>query len=151
MDTKKLLSFLIIAREHTYAGNSGEMTPIIDGHKQYEYRDGDWMYRDMYIVGSERFVGYETIYYKAKPVWSMSYFGNFSGMSENGADTILRKAMLANGKTTRLWQSVDWQEGNFHYQCDGAGSGIEEIKGNEKIVYKDHVLYYFFYTGGIVA
>ncbi len=105
----------------------------------------------MYVVGGGRFVGIETIFLEAKPVWSMSYFGNFSAMSEKGADAILRKAMIANSETTRLWHTVDWKDGDYHYRCEGEGSRIDEIRGNEKIIHNNRVLYYFSYAGGFVG
>ena len=151
MDSKKLLKFLILARLRTYAGNTGEVTPVFAGHKQYEYTEGTWMYRDVYVVGSGRFVGGETIYFESKPVWSMSYFGNFSAMTEEGADTILRKAMLANAKNIRLWYPVIWSDGAFTYRCSGEGKNIEEFRGNEEVVFSGKRLYYFSYAGGLVA
>jgi len=151
MDTKKLLSFLISARSHTYAGNTGEVSPVFAGHKQYEYTDGAWLYRDMYVVGNGRFVGCETIHQEAKPVWSMSYYGNFSAMTEEGADKILRQAMIANVEKTRLWYSVEWNDGKFVYQCEGAGSDIVEIRGTEVITCSNIRLYTFIYAGGLVG
>lgn len=151
MDTHALLLFLITARSRTYAGNTGEVKPTVSGYKQYEYVEDKFAYRDMYVVGGGRFVGIETIFLEAKPVWSMSYFGNFSAMSEKGADAILRKAMIANSETTRLWHTVDWKDGDYHYRCEGEGSRIDEIRGNEKIIHNNRVLYYFSYAGGFVG
>lgn len=151
MDTQKLLYFLISARARTYAGNSGEVPSVLAGHKQYEYTDGLWTYKDIYVVGNGRFVGSETIYFASKPVWSMSYFGNFSAMSEEGADKILRKAMLANIEKTRLWYEVSWSDEKFTYHCEGKGVNIEEIRGNEEVLFSGARLYYFTYAGGIIG
>ncbi len=151
MNTEGLLQFLISARTHTYAGNTGEVPTLIEGHKQYEYKDGEWLYRDMYTVGDGRFVGVETVYLRSKPIWSMSYFGNFSAMTEKGADTILRKAMTANVEKTRLWHSVTWKDEKFTYHCEGSGRDIHEICGAEDVMVSKKRLYYFTYAGGSVG
>lgn len=151
MDTNTLVNFLILARTNTYAGNTGEVKSVLSGHKQYEFTDGDWVYRDMYVVGNGRFVGTETVYLKSKPVWGMSYFGNFSAMTEEGADTILRKAMSANVAKTRLWHKVAWNDGEFTYHCEGIGDNIEEIRGTEDVVLSGAKLYYFTYAGGLIG
>lgn len=149
IDTDRLTEFLLVAREKTYAGDAGKVEPAFREARQHEYKDGEWLYRDIYYVGAGRFAGLETVYHKDMPVWSMSYFGNFGAMSEEEADRILRGALIAKKDETRLWTKVTWKQGNFRYVCDGYGS-IEELGGQEEIHKGRNRVYYFYYAGGIL-
>ena len=77
MDKNKLTQFLLKARTKTYAGHSGRVKPLLVGSKQLEYKEDNWLYRDIFNIGNNKFAGLETIYFKNKPIWSMSYYGNF--------------------------------------------------------------------------
>jgi hypothetical protein len=88
-----LEKFLLKSRTKTYAAAIGKSGPLLPGSVQYEYNEGDYSYRDVYYIGNGIFPGLETILYKENPVWSMSYFGDFSKMTEEQADTMLRKGV----------------------------------------------------------
>ena len=150
MDKKDLLQFLLSARTKTYAAANGSTEALLDGSVQYEYRKDNWFYRDVYFIGNAIFPGLETVYYKNKPVWSMSYYGNFSKMSEEEADTMLRRALIDNWKTTRIYKKVEKDYGNFTYFCDGNGS-IDELGGTEEITVKGKLVYHFYYAGGYIG
>lgn len=150
MNKKKLQDFILIARTKTYATAEGKTKALLDGSVQYEYKDGDWFYRDIYFIGNGVFPGLETVYYKNKPVWSMSYYGNFNKMTEEQADTMLRKALMDNWKTTRLGSRVEKDYGEFRYLCDGNGS-IDELSGTEEIYVDKKVVYFFYYAGGFIG
>ena len=152
MDKKKLLQFLITARENTYAGGKGNVKSAFSGSYQLEYEQKDWSYRDVYNLGNGIFIGLETLYFKSKPVWSMSYFGNFRKMTEREIDEILRGALIANKDKTRLWHNVKWKKDDYGYTCtpDGPGS-IDEMGGYEKITKKGKKVYHLFYAGGFIG
>lgn len=149
MNNKNLTRFLVDARAKTYAGDSGKVDPILKGSVQLEFKKDNWLYRDIYNNGSGKFAGLETVYYLDKPVWSMSYFGNYQKLSEEEADSILRKALVAKKDQTRLWKDVKVSLDSYLYTCEGYGS-IEEIGGTEKIIKKGIEVYYLYYAGGIV-
>ncbi len=152
MDKKKLLAFLIEARSKTYAGSGGKVKPAFNGAYQLEYRQGDWFYRDFYNLGNAIFMGLETIYFKGKPVWSNSYYGNFKGMTEKEIDDILRQALIKNKNKTRLWHQVEWKKGNFKYVCTpDYQKGIEEVAGLEEIYKGKEKVYFLFYAGGFIG
>jgi hypothetical protein len=63
---EEFLRFLLEAerletKRRTYAAQGDEATvpPVLLGAKQLEWREGDWLYRDLY-VGMAYFVGQET-------------------------------------------------------------------------------------------
>lgn len=150
MKKQLLADFLIKARTKTYAGDSGKTTPLLSGSVQLEYRVNTLLYRDIFYVGNGRFAGLETIYSENKPVWIMSYFGNFSAMSEKELDAILRKALIANPQT-RMWKTIKWQSGEFTYVCEADANGsMDELSGSETIAKKGTSVYYFYYAGGLI-
>ncbi len=151
MDKEKLLQFLLKARTKTYAGGGGKVKPALKDAEQLEYQKEDWLYRDFYYNGNGIFMGLETVYYKDKAMWSMSYYGNFQKMSETEVDSILRKALQENWQTARTWQSVEWEHDEYRYVCEPDFDGsIDEMAGSEKIFKNGEEVYYFWYAGGII-
>jgi hypothetical protein len=145
-----LEQFLLRARTKTYAAGTEGVDPLLPGSVQYEYVEGDYLYRDLYYLGNGIFPGLETIFYKAKPVWCMSYFGDFSGMSEQQADAMLRQALMDTWATTRLYNRVEKDYGNFRYVCDGQGT-IDELSGIEELWIGQDKVYFFNYSGGYIG
>ncbi len=150
MNKQLLESFLLKARSKTYAAADSKSKSILSGSVQYEYEDGDFLYRDIYYIGNGIFSGLETIYFKDAPVWSMSYFGNFSKMTEEQADEMLRKALIENWDKTRTYNLVEKDYGDFTYSCDGQGS-IDELSGTEEIHVGDDTVFFFYYAGGFIG
>jgi Domain of unknown function (DUF5680) len=134
-----LVEFIQKAKIATYAaqGDEASLSPMIPDSKQLEYREGDFLYRDVY-VGMFRFAGQEIVYQSGKAVWSMSYAGGLSPeCPREKAKQIyefLREALTQVPKDlplrgpTSLARSED-----FRYQCLVEGvfeafHGIEEIR-----------------------
>ena len=152
MNKVKLQEFLIKARTKTYASGEGKVKPVLLGSVQLEYKEKGWLYRDVYFIGNGIFAGLETIYFQKKPVWSMSYFGNFKSLSEEEIDRILRKALTENANKTRLWNLVEWEFENYKYICEAdSKSNINELGGSEKILKNDQQVYFFYYAGGFIG
>ncbi|OGM15907.1 hypothetical protein A2V56_04795 [Candidatus Woesebacteria bacterium RBG_19FT_COMBO_42_9] len=152
VNKKKLVTFLTGARANTYAAGKGKVKPVFPGSTQLEYKEGDWLYRDIYNLGNKIFVGLETVYFKGKPVWSMCYYGDFKKMTEKEIDEILREALIKYKDKVRLWYQVEWKNKNFKYICTpDSREGIEEVSGLEEI-YKDREkVYYLYYAGGLIG
>ncbi|MBI1982448.1 MAG: hypothetical protein HYY87_02450 [Candidatus Levybacteria bacterium] len=153
MDKKEALSFLLKARSKTYAGGKGEVRPVFPKLHQLEYREKDFLYRDIYNMGNGIFMGFENVYFKNKPVISTSYFGNFVKTTEEEVDKILRRALIENWETTRLWHNVEWKSKNYTYLCeaDTSSGSLDEFSGSEKILKDTKQIYYFYYAGGFIG
>jgi len=149
LNKEELLQFLLKARTKTYAGAGGKAQPAFNGSIQLEHRERDWFYRDVYYAGPKVFMGLEAIYHQNKPVFSMSYFGSFKGITEKELDKILREALIKNWQSTRIWKRVEWIKGGYKYVCqpDFEGS-IDELAGIEKLFKNKKEIYTFFYGGG---
>lgn len=150
MNKEILTKFLLTARTKTYAAGTGKVTELLSGSKQMEYRDGDLLYRDIYFMGNNIFPGIETIYFQDKPIWSMSYFGDFKKLTEEESDRVLRGALIDKWETTRLGNVVEWSDAEYKYVCNGTGD-IDEMKGEETITKNGIVVYFFYYAGGYIG
>ncbi len=151
MEEKELTNFLLKARTKTYAGSGGKVASILQGSEQLEYTEKEWLYRDIYYTGQGIFMGMETIYCQNKPIWAMSYYGNFKEMTEKEIDDILKKALLEKWHTARTWEKLEWQKGDYKYICEPDFEGsIKEMAGLEKILKQGKQIYTFFYAGGLL-
>lgn len=98
---KDLAKFIVEANAQTWAAEGAEVTPQRPGYKELEYppenKRRDWYLRDSY-TGYFRAPGMSTVYYKDKPVWTMSYGGH--GQTEDYEDSaketfnFLQKALM---------------------------------------------------------
>lgn len=135
----------------TYAGDGGKVASVFGGSEQLEYKEGDYLYRDVYYFGEKKFMGLETVYFQGEPVCSVSYFGSCSGKPEEIYE-FLKQALLENWKNVRIWKEVEWDKGDYKYICKPDFNGsIEEMAGAEQIYSKDKEVYRFFYGGGIIG
>ena len=149
-DTNMIEQFLINARTKTYAGSAGTVKSALNGSKQLEFVDGDLLYRDVFYVGKNTFYGIETIFDNSKPVFGMSYYGNWGEMTEDQTDKILRGALMVN-PNTRLNKEVKWEKDGFTYNCNpDTTDGINEIGGTETILENGNQVYVFYYAGGML-
>lgn len=152
MDNKKLLAFLISARSNTYAGAGGKVKPAFPGSTQLEYKKGGLLYRDINNLGRGIFMGLETVYFKNKPVWSMCYYGDFTKMTEEEIDKILRAALIKYKTKTRLWHKIEWKKDGFKYVCiPDFKIDIEKVAGLEEVYKNREKVYYLFYAGGLIG
>lgn len=147
---KDIEKFIIEARAETYAGSNGTVNAVLNGSKQLEYKNGSLLYRDVYYTGKNNFYGIETIFDDGKPVFGMSYYGNWGDMTEREIDDILRGALIFNPKT-RLNKEIEWRNGDFIYNCaPDITDGINEIGGAETISKNGEQIYVFYYAGGML-
>ncbi|MBI2626407.1 MAG: hypothetical protein HYW69_02320 [Candidatus Nealsonbacteria bacterium] len=152
MNKKELLNFLLRARTKTYAGAGGSVSPALKGSKQLEYKEEDWLYRDVFYVGKGIFTGLEVVHFQGKPIWSMSYYGNFKKMTEEEIDKILRRALIENQKTARTWKLVEWQKDGYEYICQpDFGKSVDGFGGSETIFRNGKDVYSFFYAAGLIG
>ena len=93
----------------------------------------------------------ETVFYLNKPIFGMSYYGNWGDMTEEEIDNILRGALI-NNKETRLYKNIKWKRDGFTYTCDPDSLfGINEIGGTETIEKADKQIYVFYYAGSVLV
>jgi len=145
-----LTIFLLNARKKTYAGNAGEVASLLVGSRQFEFKENEFLYRDIFNIGNNKYAGLETIYFQNKPVWSMSYYGNFESLTEEEVDKVLRKALSEKWDKVRLWNNVEYKVEDYIYSNTGSGD-IDELDGSEKLEKNGETVYYFYYAGGLIG
>lgn len=154
MDKEFLLEFIAKAHRNTYAAPKEIKakhkceTPILLGHKDYDFVDGDWAYHDSY-AGSSWAPGREVVFYEGLPVWCMSYQGQtLEELSEELIEqtfTFLKKALMNFDEAVPFRGPPQFKEGDFEYSFEFTGNyryfvGRESIKHNGKEVFFQNIM-----------
>jgi len=147
------VDFLLRAKRATYAGQGDEatVTPLVPGSKQLEYRDGDYLYRDIYL-GVSYFVGQEVVSQHGQAVWSMSYAGGVTPESRGRVDpravyVFLRQALQHGSKAEPYRGPATFSHESLTYTSSSGGS-LEAFWGVEEIVRHGARVYECRYAGG---
>ena len=146
--------FLLDAKRHTYASQADDaaVKQLIRGSRQLEFRYGALFYRDIYF-GGEYFVGQETVYYKADPVWGMSYAGgviqSIDADEIAGVFSFLKIALRKVTVEAPFRGPASFQSGAFLYTNRSLGN-IERFSGTESITYENRSIYQLHYSGGLL-
>jgi len=152
---EELVTFLLRAKTSTYASQSDEASvksPLLPGTHQLEYTEGPFFYRDIY-AGSALFAGQEIVYYRGKPVWTMSYAGNIPPeIPKEEVDALvalLHKALMRVPAEIPYRGPRDLQDGAYTYSNQPEGN-LDSFFGRETIAHGEKVVYELRYGGGMV-
>jgi len=150
MNKEILLKFIAKAHRNTYAATKEIKlkyqckTPILPEHKDYDFIDGDWRYHDSY-AGISWAPGREVVFFKNKPVWSMSYQGQtINALSKEFIDEIfefLKKALRKFTNEIPFRGLHGFEECDFKYSFTFKGDYSYFI-GKESILYKGKVVFF---------
>jgi hypothetical protein len=150
-----LVSFLLQAKRHTYAGQGDEATvaPLQAGTKQLEYRHGLFCYRDIY-VGMAYFVGQEIVSYQDHPVWSMSYAGGVvpavTDRAAIGAIYAFLRLALRQGTVDQPYRGPALVREDSYVYTNQSEGVLEAFWGYERITGHTQPVYELHYSGGIL-
>ncbi len=143
------------AKLATYAaqGDDASVAPLRGGSKQLEYRDGDWLDRDIYF-GTIRFVGQEVVYHADKSIWSMAYSGGVvQGLVTSEVRALyafLRSALLQAPADMPLRGPPTLVDGAHTYNCSVRGT-LTNFTGHESITAGGREVYALQLSGGRLA
>ena len=150
-----LVSFLLEAKRHTYAaqGDAASVPPLLTGSRQLEFQDGALLYRDIYF-GSAYFVGQETVYHAASPIWAMGYAGGLlsptASSGEVGQVYRFLRAALRRVEAHRPYRGPNvYREGAYTY-TDESHADLAAFWGVETITQADKPVYELRYHGGLL-
>lgn len=159
MDKKTLIAFIAKAHRHTYAAPNEIRkqylckTPVLQGHTDHEYSEGDLRYRDSY-AGAAWAPGREVVFYKGEPVWCMAYQGQHN--SEYGdafyreqAFPFLKRALMNFDDSTPFRGPTEFSEGDFKYTFKMRGD-YNYFKGQERIFYKGESVFFQDIMGSLI-
>lgn len=149
------VDFLHAAKAATYAaqGDDASVAPALPDSKQLEFRDGSFLYRDIY-VGMFRFAGQEIVYFDDRAIWSMSYAGGLvQGVTPSASKPIyafLRRALLNPASQLPVRGPISLETEGMRYACEWQGS-LQQFHGNEMILQGSQSVYELRFSGGMLA
>jgi len=150
-----LAAFLVKAKGQTYAaqGDDATLTPLLPGSRQLEYRDGPFLYRDIYFGGAY-FVGQETVYYNSSALWAMGYAGGVTSAASRPFDMkrvydFLRAALRQVVAERPYRGPRTFGQGEYRYRDESQGQ-FDDFWGVETIMHRDQQVYQLRYSGGLL-
>lgn len=161
INESKLTDFIYKSKLLGFAKTDNKVSQS-DGSSIYSNRELPWLYTDTYCGNTiER--GNEDVYYDMVLVWSMQYRGGYYIPYWGNAETLstfLKEALLKIPKefpirgpkefiSDRVMFENKTIEGKFTYHNQWEGN-IGHFIGREFIYWKDNLVFYHDYIGGIV-
>ena len=151
MTDQALAEFLVDAKRSTYAALDDEatLTPLLAGSRQLEYRRAPWFYRDVYF-GTAAFVGQETVYLEAPPVWAMGYAGGLleaPGIDATRVYGFLRQALREVTAEQPYRGPLSFIHGDYAYSREHEGD-LDRFRGVEVVRAQGRSVYELRYAGG---
>ncbi|MEG0314370.1 MAG: DUF5680 domain-containing protein [Erysipelotrichaceae bacterium] len=146
IEEDEFVSFLIKAKQETYASKKGQVEPSRANSLEYAYSDDKYSYVDSFF-GSSCFSGEEVVSQDSNPIWSMNYYGRVT--SEKFSGDFLKYA-LNHGTYEYPYRGpklIKQGEYSYHSSCLGT---IDYFNGKEEIYYGDVLVYECVYHGGIL-
>ncbi|HZF05944.1 MAG TPA: DUF5680 domain-containing protein [Patescibacteria group bacterium] len=150
-DSAALAAFLLRAKRATYAGQNDDatVTPLIPGSRQLEYREGERLYRDVY-VGLTTFAGLETVDDTGAPRWAMTYAGGLVAPADfHAVYAFLRQALQRGDVEAPYRGPTRHTEAEWAYTNAWEGD-LDRFAGAEAIERAGVVVYRLRYAGGRV-
>ena len=143
---KSIVSFLIRAKQATYAGKGAETTSSRIASHDLIYREDPLMYYDTYL-GGDRFAGEEALWIADVPYWSMNYIGRVIGNPFSG--DFLKEALLYVPEDMPYRGPEEYVNGDYCYSCSAEGD-FDWFHGKETICYRGNQIYECRFHGGLI-
>ena len=143
---KSIVSFLIRAKQATYAGKGAETASSRIGSHDLVYRENNLMYYDTYL-GGDRFAGEEALWISDVPYWSMNYIGRVTGSPFSG--DFLKEALLHVPEDMPFRGPEKYVNGDYAYECSVEGD-FDWFRGEETIRYRGDPIYECIFHGGLI-
>ena len=143
---KSIVSFLIRAKQATYAGKGAETASSRTGSHDLVYRENNLMYYDTYL-GGDKFAGEEALWISDVPYWSMNYVGRVTGSPFSG--DFLKEALLHVPEEMPYRGPEKYVNGDYTYSCSVEGD-FDWFQGKETISWRGKQIYECYYHGGLI-
>lgn len=149
----ELASFIVEANRNTWAAGKGKVkVPQRPGCKELDYQNGDWHLHDSY-AGYFSAPGMTLVYYKDKPVWSMSYGGK--GMEDDRYGMVdptfdfLKEALMRVKEDLPYRGPKNFELDGWRYKLNVNGD-LACFEGKEKIFKGKDMVFSQVIFGGVV-
>lgn len=145
-EKSNLISFLIKAKRHTYAGHGAETTPCRPSSHDLQFSEDDLLYYDTFL-GGQFFSGQEALWKNNQPLWSMNYYGQVTGAPFSG--DFLKEALFNVPAHAPFRGPEHYSQGDYTYNCKWTGT-FEYFQGHEEIFYQNTKIYELHFHGGAI-
>jgi hypothetical protein len=150
-ELNELNTFIVRAKAATYVGNGEHVTSCRPGSHDLRFSDGRWDYHDSYFGGSD-FIGEEVVYFDAKPIWAMNYYGR---ILRDDLLTAAQAGQMIKTSLSRLYREERFLGGFEHVENDLTYVDINEgdtdsFHGREFIHCAKELAYELVYHGGLI-
>ena len=143
----ELVTFLIRAKQKTYAGHGAEVESSRPASHDLRYEEGPLLYIDTFLGGA-KFAGEEAVWLDGDPLWSMNYYGRVIGEPFSGD---FLKAALYEVPVDKPFRGPEhFEQGDYTYNCQCSGD-FEWFQGYENISYKGQKIYELHFHGGVIV
>lgn len=153
-ELEKLKQFIIEAHANTYASDSSKpVMPSRPGSTDFKhFNKQGWLYLDSYY-GGRRFIGEEIVRaQRDQTIWGMNYYGGVTkeGMDYKPVYSFLKKVLRIGVEDGIPFRGPSyWTTEVFTYESHMDGD-LSEFSGEEFIYYKNEIVYYARFHGGLV-
>ena len=130
-----LEAFVVRAKGSTYAGSGSTAESSRRGSHDLAFHSDEWLYRDSYFGGTD-FLGQETVWFRAEPVWAENYYGYILRpdlIDAARAGATIKAALSAMYQQGRFLGGFDWAGQHGHYQDHSSGD-VSHFHGREVIL-----------------
>ena len=111
-----LEAFVVRAKVSTYVGSGSTAESSLLGSHDFAFHSDEWLYRDSYFGGTD-FLGQETVWFRAEPVWAENYYGYILRpdlIDAVQAGLTIKAALSAMYQEGRFLGGLDWFGGYSH-------------------------------------
>lgn len=140
----RLEEFLVQAKKNTYASGNNRVAASRMKSKDLLYTVDNYTYLDSYF-GDSDFSGEEIVYQDDVPIWSMNYIGRVT--DEKFKSEVLKQALQHVEVSMPYRGPRIFVMDDYTYLCDYNGD-INWFSGEEKILYKQTIVYELRFHGG---
>jgi Domain of unknown function (DUF5680) len=143
--------FVVAAKSETYVGSGSPADSSRLGAHDLTFAADEWLYRDSYFGGTD-FLGQETVWLRAEPVWAENYYGYILRpdlIDATQAGATIKAALSAMYQEGRFLGGFDWAGPHGHYQDHSSGD-VSHFHGREVILVAGVEAYALDYCGGLI-
>jgi hypothetical protein len=147
----ELHAFIVRAKAATYVGGGAKISSSRPASHDLQFVEGDWKYLDSYFGGTD-FLGQETVWHGADPVWAMNYYGYILKaelITPSQAGETIKSSLSRMYQENRFLGGFQHTEGDFTY-VDTSEGEFDRFTGREWIERNGVKAYELVYHGGLV-
>ena len=148
---EELTGFIVRAKAATYICGGGKSLPCRPGSHDLEFHRGAFSYLDSYFGGTD-FLGQEVVYYEARPVWAMNYYGRIldpARITAAQAGQTIRESLSRMYQEGRFLGGFEHETENGTY-VDSSEGDVTSFAGTEYIARQGVRAYELVYHGGLI-